>query len=174
MSFQMRCPKCDGVDFTIHMDRRCAASADKDFALVFSCRCGKQMFGTNVRDEYDRQKRQYEADEGARLEQERVREEQARREVVEAEVAEVSAPAPQVDAGSPEPVEVVEAPVVAEPEAAAPDADDEDSERCAWHQCSNMRRANSKYCSRSCSNKNARARHKKRKRTGDDDETAAA
>ncbi len=34
---------------------------------------------------------------------------------------------------------------------------------CAWHECSKPARPRSKYCSRNCSNKNARARHKARK-----------
>ena len=35
---------------------------------------------------------------------------------------------------------------------------------CAWHNCSNPARPRSKYCSRNCSNKNARARHNKRQK----------
>jgi hypothetical protein len=34
---------------------------------------------------------------------------------------------------------------------------------CAWPGCGKIARPNSKYCSRNCSNKNARARHSKRK-----------
>ena len=33
---------------------------------------------------------------------------------------------------------------------------------CAWHDCNEPARPRSKYCSRNCSNKNARARHKNR------------
>jgi len=33
---------------------------------------------------------------------------------------------------------------------------------CAWHDCQEPARPRSKYCSRNCSNKNARARHKSR------------
>ena len=36
--------------------------------------------------------------------------------------------------------------------------------QCAWATCGNERRPTSKYCSRDCSNKNARARHQKRRR----------
>jgi hypothetical protein len=35
---------------------------------------------------------------------------------------------------------------------------------CAWPTCGKVARPNSKYCSRNCSNKNARARHAARKR----------
>lgn len=39
---------------------------------------------------------------------------------------------------------------------------------CSWKDCGKPARPNSKYCSRNCSNKNARYRH--RQRTGDEDE----
>jgi hypothetical protein len=55
------------------------------------------------------------------------------------------------------------------------DEDDEDdgpviyladgNRKCIWHPCQNAARPNSKYCSRNCSNKNARARHAVRKKT---------
>jgi len=35
-------------------------------------------------------------------------------------------------------------------------------ERCAYPECSNIARDGSKYCSRQCSNRNARKRHKDR------------
>lgn len=43
-----------------------------------------------------------------------------------------------------------------------------DPSMCAWKDCGKLARPNSKYCSRNCSNKNARWRH--RQRTGDEDE----
>ena len=42
-------------------------------------------------------------------------------------------------------------------------ADSGNSEVCAWADCQKPARPRSKYCSRNCSNKNARARHKARK-----------
>jgi predicted Holliday junction resolvase-like endonuclease len=38
------------------------------------------------------------------------------------------------------------------------------SGRCAWESCLKSARHNSKYCSRTCSNKNARHRHRQRKK----------
>jgi len=35
---------------------------------------------------------------------------------------------------------------------------------CDWHSCHDIARPGSKYCSRRCSNRNARQRHRKRKR----------
>jgi hypothetical protein len=37
--------------------------------------------------------------------------------------------------------------------------------KCAWHDCVKTAAPSSKYCSRNCSNKNARARHKAAKAT---------
>ena len=37
------------------------------------------------------------------------------------------------------------------------------SVHCSWDTCSKMKRKNSKYCSRDCSNRNARARHAARR-----------
>lgn len=37
------------------------------------------------------------------------------------------------------------------------------TERCAYEPCKNIARPGSKYCSRACSNRNARKRHKERK-----------
>lgn len=45
-------------------------------------------------------------------------------------------------------------------------------EKCAWHMCANPRRDGSMYCSRDCSNKNARYRHAQRKRGDNDAELA--
>lgn len=42
-------------------------------------------------------------------------------------------------------------------------ATSEDGTVCAWVDCQKIARPRSKYCSRNCSNKNARARHKARK-----------
>lgn len=45
---------------------------------------------------------------------------------------------------------------------------------CAWSDCEKHARPNSKYCSRNCSNKNARARHSRRRKTEGDDVPAEA
>ena len=49
---------------------------------------------------------------------------------------------------------VVEAPAPAKPAV----------ETCEWHSCAKPVRVGSKYCSRECSNRNARARYRARKR----------
>jgi hypothetical protein len=52
-----------------------------------------------------------------------------------------------------------------------------DGQICAWKNCEKVARPNSKYCSRNCSNKNARARHasrKKKKKVGGPDDTPSS
>ena len=86
----------------------------------------------------------------------------------EPRVAAVSRPAPSAPAAK--------APAPAPKPAAAPTptmaameaSNDAQSEElgytvCAWHECAKAARKNSKYCSRECSNKNARLRHRLRK-----------
>ena len=71
-------------------------------------------------------------------------------------------------------VEVKPAPVsarTARPQAAASPGFVE----CAWDECNGPRRKNSKYCSRECSNKNARARYRtKAKKPGSKKDDLAA
>jgi hypothetical protein len=54
MSFKMRCPKCGGRDYGIERDRAFARSSGT-VEYVFSCRCGKQLFGPALQAEYERQ-----------------------------------------------------------------------------------------------------------------------
>lgn len=77
---------------------------------------------------------------------------------VHAEAAPAAEAAPKVEA-KPKTKPKAKAKPAAEP---APAADG--SIECAWKSCVKPARPNSKYCSRNCSNKNARARHAARKR----------
>ncbi len=61
MSFKMKCPKCESVSYSVERDNRTYATG-KSGELVFSCRCGKQLFGDQLTAEYDRQKAQWDAD----------------------------------------------------------------------------------------------------------------
>lgn len=60
--------------------------------------------------------------------------------------------------------EAIQARAAANVKAPAPGATAE-VRLCAWNGCGKPARPNSKYCSRNCSNKNARARHAARKKT---------
>jgi hypothetical protein len=53
-----------------------------------------------------------------------------------------------------------------EPAAPAAAVVTSDEQQCAWNGCHNPRRNNSKYCSRECSNRNARSRYKTRHNPG--------
>jgi hypothetical protein len=146
MSFKMTCPKCLSHSYTIYQDKHFNSYKDQAFGLVFSCRCGKQLFGENVVREHDRQKLEWDARHDGRGGK-RVR--------------------PAADTQI-ERVRIEDKPVnspMTEKPAAASALGAESSEMCAWAGCDNARRNNSKYCSRACSNKNARHRHKARKRT---------
>ncbi|MEZ4319314.1 MAG: hypothetical protein R3F61_17505 [Myxococcota bacterium] len=54
--FRMVCPKCGSLSFTVRRDQRAYVHKSQPFELVFSCRCGKQLFGDQIQEEYDRQK----------------------------------------------------------------------------------------------------------------------
>ena len=232
MAFRMVCPKCNTMDYSIERDRRAYAHGGEAADLIYSCRCGKRMFGDAVLQEYERQKKEWAADTSARSEEdaareaaaeerekreakmrealayrsriraEREREEQMRREEemrrwrerVEASGGKAppmppppkprakskpiaksnpiqSKPAAKPVKATPvartpaaKPV-VAAKPVAAKPKAAkaAPAKDGIVLANCAWEGCEKSSRSNSKYCSRECSNKNARARHRLRK-----------
>ena len=57
----MVCPKCGSSTFTVRRDQRAYVHKSQPFELVFSCRCGKQLFGDTIQEEYDRQKVEWEA-----------------------------------------------------------------------------------------------------------------
>ena len=83
--FRMICPKCGSHSFTVRRDQRAYVHKSQPFELVFSCRCGKQLFGDQIQEEYDRQKANWD---GSPQEEptedndavERAREEQRRKE----------------------------------------------------------------------------------------------
>ncbi len=216
MSFKMKCPKCESLSYNVERDTRTYATG-KAGELVFSCRCGKQLYGDQLTAEYERQKAIWEADParraaGAEREQ-RLRDEESRQEALRqafeyrrAWVAQRRAgiigeplPTPQARPQAPRAAPQSAARVdgvrpldtrgnrppapplgvnpvaanraqVAEPvlrqqtrEQAESTASTHET-HCEWAGCANPRAASSKYCSRACSNKNARLRHSKRKK----------
>jgi hypothetical protein len=175
MSFKMRCPKCKGLDYSIERDNRTFGAVAQAFELVFHCRCGKQMFGEQILKEYEAQKKDWEAGAGDRSDDESVegpshvllRETAEGREAT-AEVRpmltpKADPPAKGVAAKPAKPKAAKEPKKAAKP-APEPVAG---AEVCSWPGCGKPARKNSKYCSRACSNKNARHRHKLRAKTGD-------
>ena len=179
MAFKMRCPKCHGFDYSIERDNRTFGAVAQAFELVYHCRCGKQMFGEQLVKEYERQKTEFEA-------QGHVAE-----PLVDSGPLAMLAQAesrPRVPTLRP-----IASPPSEDPVAQAKRREDEDRRWrekvqvaahevsvatatpvrtpstgvdpvCAWPGCGKPSRPNSKYCSRACSNKNARARHKARQK----------
>lgn len=101
------------------------------------------------------EKRKAEADAARIREEQRLREWRERVSRQQAAAATMSAPEPA--SGRSGGVAVA----AAQPTDAAP----LDGGRCEWEGCTNTVRPGSKYCSRECSNKNARWRHKQRVKT---------
>lgn len=156
MSFQFRCPKCSSTSFEILKESARAYASEGWDSRVFSCRCGKQMFGEKIGEEYARQTATYvppskkeraakkvqDADsEKRRIASVRRSEAFKRQEQESRQKAETAKQKDHQDWLASLPV--------SEPS-------------CAWESCSNSPRRRSKYCSRNCSNKNARHRHKQR------------
>lgn len=148
------CPKCASTDTDLYQDRTISGRPFPHCA-VFHCRCcGYRLMGQPAVDYTNRLMAEHQAAEKAlaverlrRLEEERALrlEEEIRR------VEEARAKA-EAKAQAAERRKVLPFPSVASPPTGP----------CAWAACENSRREKSIYCSRNCSNKNARARHKAR------------
>ena len=158
MAFRFRCPKCNSTSFNIERDSRSYAPRGQAHELIFSCRCGKQLFGEQIEKEYLRQKASWEADASQRKEP-------VAKPRTEPVVTQPRATAPRREAARPDMRTTAATPPAAAKEPAAKEevAAAADAGSCGWKDCSNPPRPNSKYCSRDCSNKNARHRYKRRK-----------
>jgi hypothetical protein len=172
MAFKFRCPKCSSISFSIERDNR-VFTPNLAFELIFSCRCGKQLFGDQIDEEYARQQKVHEVSVA-----EKAAKEKERRTRIEAETGSTVTSrngAATASVGLRHEDDVVvdtsnfqviqhelygEVKVDGEGKLCLPEGHEH---RCEWHPCAKPRRPNSKYCSRNCSNKNARWRHKQRK-----------
>ena len=105
-AFKMACPKCKSSSaYHVEVSRSYYFRKDDQWGpRVFSCMCGKQLFGLGIKEEYDRQLLAWE-----------------------------ETLAPQVIT-------------------------------CAWKDCSDEPRENSKYCSVACKNRYARWAYRQRKK----------
>ena len=142
MKFLPRCPKCSSPNTDMYRDTT-ASPRMWPHDAVFHCRCcGNRLFGKTAVDYTDklfiehREELQKKAAEAAKKAAEA-----ARKEAAERAAARKAAEMKRREAL----FEAVKSSV------------------CAWDPCSEPRRSASKYCSRNCSNKNARARHQARK-----------
>ncbi|TNE87746.1 MAG: hypothetical protein EP330_17460 [Deltaproteobacteria bacterium] len=219
MAFKMVCPKCGSLNYSVERDGRSYIRTGPSSELIFSCRCGKQMFGDQLTEEFERQRSAYEAQAEERMAAEREREERVAAERERDEKMRKAMEFRQNYLRERRAIEEEEARAAKEDadrrwrERVATDEDDEDHDHdhdhgdhshstpsrsaftvvavggdedpgldeeglpyppgtppnkghhlCGWGPCVNEARSNSKYCSRACSNKNARWRHKQRKK----------
>lgn len=153
MKFLPKCPKCESLSTELYQDRSVSSRAGLPFNAVFHCRtCGQMLVGAaavghvqqeQVRYEALKEARKAEAAEKARVLRERA--EQVRRvERVELERQEAARDKKRArDREYKRSLRALRA----------------SSSTCSLESCGNSAGATSKYCSRACSNKNARARH---------------
>lgn len=177
--FRMRCPKCGSFNLDLERDYRGSSARGPHQVQLHCFTCGKVIYGEKaVQEEYERQLVTWEADRRSRVS------EQVRSSVAAAPKP-APAPAPAEAAPTEAPVVSAAEPAAREPEVSVVPSSDALPEwwnwplneitlemnpkppgwvQCAWDSCERGRRPRSKYCSRNCSNKNARARHAKRKK----------
>jgi hypothetical protein len=154
--FTFCCPKCGySTHYRIERTGPGYSAARSEWAdKVMACLCGKRLYGDSIPEEYDRQEAAFleeQAEQAAEAARQKRREARKRREAKKKgpKVAFVS-PAtldPSQDMCAKDTLERVSVTTI-----------------CAFDGCENPKRVNSVYCSRNCSNKNARARHAARKK----------
>jgi len=191
--WRMRCPKCEGKNLHTEFDRSHYAPQD---SLILVCyTCGHRIYGREaIEKEYneqyeaareERERLAAEADAARTRRQDEMRERLARAQREKAEKRARTrikvTPAPGHVRPTPTPAPAPAAAPAAASAPAKPAGPTEpipEDELCSWHLCDkgpgesrNRTRPGSKYCSRDCSNKNARWRHKRRRK---EDKTAKA
>jgi len=157
--FFLKCPKCESTDTEIIKDQRWRVGVDDH---IFHCRtCGKSLYGAPATQEVERQYEGWQKGAAERKRQEmeiarRAAEEVEKRHQEAAETARFVAALAQKKAKEEERERMEKA---------------ANASYCEWVTCDKgpkntraLSRHNSKYCSRDCSNRNARARHRKRKK----------
>lgn len=148
MSFALKCPKCASGNIVIEQDSR--SYFQRAVPSLHCLMCGKIVYGEEaIETEYLHQKEAYEAAQ------------------VKVESAPVVAAEPAPEVQIPETLPTLPTPEEPEPVAATGRITEVGSREetpgvCAWQGCSKPARQTSKYCSRTCSNKNARWRHAQR------------
>lgn len=164
MQFKLLCPKCHSTDYSIERDRRIRTLSDPAAGLIFSCRCGKQMFGPHVEEEYKKQFRIWEAEQTAKSRGGKLQRPEPLNREEERRNADAAVSGDDDDLDD-DPLTDEEDDDDGHDEASGSSESEAsvDGEGCQWHGCTKTVRPGSKYCSRACSNKNARSRYKQRK-----------
>lgn len=157
MSWKMTCPKCFSNNLELERDRRVAGIRGPHQVQLHCITCGFVLYGEKaVQEECDRQYTAFLRERN--LSPEDV--EPTRRSEPEA------APAARSESSAASGSKNAAASSAAKHDngTGTNEAPAEGLEMCAWDGCGKVARPRSKYCSRNCSNKNARARHAKRKK----------
>lgn len=141
------CPKCESTNTDLYRDRTASARSFPHDA-IFHCRCcGYRLLGLSAVEYTNRLMAEFQEAEKNKADA-RLREIEAERtRKLEAETRRLVEEARKLEERERKKVLPFPTPARA---------------ICAWHECQEPCRANSMYCSRNCSNKNARARHRAR------------
>ena len=136
MAFKMQCPKCNSTSLFLEEDQKAFVGGGRHQVQLHCYMCGKVIYGqAAIEAEYNKQMASW----------------------AKSNQNEPATPAasPQADSNK----QKTQKPVENSDSAAASDPN---LPKCAWKECDKAARPRSKYCSRNCSNKNARARYSKR------------
>jgi hypothetical protein len=176
MSFHMHCMKCGSTNLDLQKDQRAFVSDGRNQVLLHCYTCGHVIYGeTKIQAECNRQYSDWES-----------KQRNAGRAIQSSGIRTVQGASPDSSASSSESaVAVASSASMAEALADFPfkpgevdpstgltfifpaeppplDSRGRPLKPCVWPPCSKYARPRSKYCSRNCSNKNARARYSKR------------
>jgi len=144
------CPKCASTDTDLYQDRTVSGRPFPHCA-VFHCRCcGYRVMGQPAVDYTNRLMAEHQAAEKALADERLRRLERERALRLEEEIRRVEEARAKAEAKATGRRKVLAFP------------GGQSSASCAWGGCNQSSRPTSIYCSRNCSNKNARARHKAR------------
>ena len=145
MKFQLLCLKCESTDVELYRETHGQYLGRWPQSAVYHCRtCGHVLYGVAAVENVQRQRGYSERQEAERQEVER---QEAERQEVERQEAERQ----EVERQEVERQEVERQEV-------------ERQDLCALNGCRSSRRKGSIYCSRVCSNRNARSRYRARKK----------
>ena len=143
MAFKMQCPKCGSSSLYLEEDQKAFIGDGRHQVQLHCYMCGKVIYGQDsIESEYKKQRTLWLSANNS------------------------------TDGDSPSPVNDKEpaAPTAQAGDASSKEGGESSMPQCAWRLCEKVARPRSKYCSRNCSNKNARSRYSRR----NDDENEAA
>lgn len=136
MAFKMQCPKCNSTSLFLEEDQKAFVGGGRHQVQLHCYMCGKVIYGqTAIEAEYNKQMAIW---------------------------AKANQNEPAIPAASPQAESSKQKAKKSSDNTESAVASDPSLPKCAWKECDKPARPRSKYCSRNCSNKNARARYSKR------------